>query len=66
VAAGWTVGVRSPAVAIGVSLSHSIQTGPEAHQASYLMSTGGLSLGVKPPRREAHYLPPSSAEVKVD
>ena len=33
--------------------------------ASYSMSTGALSLGVKRPRREAYHLSPSSAEFKI-
>jgi hypothetical protein len=34
--------------------------------ASYPIGTGGLSLGVKRPEREADHSPPSSAQVKND
>jgi hypothetical protein len=39
-ATGWTTVVEFPAEA-DVSLLHNVQTGPGAHSASYLMSTGG-------------------------
>jgi len=41
-----------------------LQTGSEAHPASYPIGTRGLSLGVKRPGSEADHSPPSSAEVK--
>jgi len=40
-----------------------VQTGPEAHPASYTMGTGS-SPGVKPTRRSVDHPPLSSAEVK--
>jgi hypothetical protein len=43
-----------------------IQTCSVAHTASYLMSTGGLYLGVKRLERESDHQPLSSAEVKND
>jgi hypothetical protein len=46
------------------SLRHLIQTGSEAHQASYLMVPGALSLGVKRAGREADHSHTSSTEVK--
>jgi hypothetical protein len=46
------------------SLHHRVQTGSGAHPASYPMDNGALSLGVKPPGREADHSHPSSAEVK--
>jgi hypothetical protein len=45
-------------------LFHSGQTGSGAYPASSPMSTGGASLGVTRPGREADYSPPSGAEVK--
>jgi hypothetical protein len=42
-----------------------VQTGPEAHPASYTMGTGSLP-GVKRPGRGADHPPPSSADVKKD
>jgi hypothetical protein len=39
-------------------------TPAEAHPASYPMGTGGTSLGVKRPGREAEHSPPPTAEVK--
>jgi hypothetical protein len=59
------IGVRILAGAGNVSLRHRVQTGSEAHPASYSKGRGGsLSLGVKRPGREADHSPPSSAEVK--
>jgi hypothetical protein len=46
------------------SLRHCVQTGSAAHPASYPMGTGGFSVGIKQPGREADHPPPSSAEVK--
>jgi hypothetical protein len=43
---------------------HSVQTDSGVHSASYTMSTGDFSRGVKPPGREADNSPASSAEVK--
>jgi len=40
-----------------------VQTGSEAHPASYTMGTGSF-LGVKRPERGVDHPPPSSAEVK--
>ena len=40
-----------------------VQTGPEAHPASYTVGTGSF-LGVKRPGRGVDHRPPSSAEVK--
>jgi hypothetical protein len=45
------------------SLLHSVQTGTQAHPASYPIGTGAISPGVKRPGREADHSPPSSAEV---
>jgi hypothetical protein len=44
--------------------SASIQTGREAHSASYKMGTGSPSRGVKRPGRGVNHPLPSSAEVK--
>jgi hypothetical protein len=55
-------GVRFPAWAGNFSFHHSIQTGSEAHRASYPVDTKGSFLGVKRPGREADSSPPSSAE----
>jgi hypothetical protein len=43
---------------------HLVQTGSEAHPASNPMGTEGSFPGVKRPGCEAHYSPPTSAEVK--
>jgi hypothetical protein len=56
--------VRFPAGAGNFSLHHRVQNGSGAHPASYPMGTGGFSLEVKRPRREADHSPPSSTEVK--
>jgi hypothetical protein len=45
-AMGWTAGVRFPAEAINYLL-HSVQTGSEAHPASYTMGIGGSFSGCK-------------------
>jgi hypothetical protein len=47
-----------------LSLLHSVQTGPEAHPASYPMGTGGSFPGVKQQGREADHSPPCNAEVE--
>jgi hypothetical protein len=39
-ATGWTTGVRFPAEAKNSSLRHRVQTGFQAHPASYPMGTG--------------------------
>jgi hypothetical protein len=41
----WTTGVRSPAEAKGFSFGLCVQTGSEAHPASYPMGTEGPFLG---------------------
>jgi hypothetical protein len=46
------------------SLHHCVQTGSEAHPASYPMGTRALSLGVKWPGSEADHSLPSSADIK--
>jgi hypothetical protein len=43
-AKGWTGRVRCPALQ-DLSLLHSVQTGSEAHPASYLMGAGGKVAG---------------------
>jgi hypothetical protein len=58
------IGVRFPAGGGNFSLHHRVQTGSEAHPASYPVGTGDLSLRVKRPGREADHSPLSSAEVK--
>jgi hypothetical protein len=57
-------GVRVPAGTGNFSLHRHIQTGSEAHPASYPMGTTALSLGAQRPRREADHLLPFSVEVK--
>jgi hypothetical protein len=58
------IGVRSPAGAKDFSSSLCVQTGSEAHPASYTMGTGGPFPGGKArPGRDADHSPPSSAEV---
>jgi hypothetical protein len=46
-----------------LSFLHCVQTGSEAHPASYPVGTGSLFMGKKRPGREADHSPPSSAEV---
>jgi len=48
---------------VGARFSAPIQTGPEAHPASYTMGTGSFS-GVKRPGHGVDYPPPSSAKVE--
>jgi hypothetical protein len=61
----WTTEVRSPTEAKDFSFNLCVQTGSEAHPASYPMGTGGPFPGTKArPGREADHSPPSSAEVK--
>jgi hypothetical protein len=53
--------VRSPTGAEDFSSSPCVQTGSEAHPASYPMGTGGPFPGVKArPGRDADHSPPSS------
>ena len=47
----------------GARFSSPVQTGSEAHPASYTMGTGSFP-GVKRPGRAVDHPPPSSAEVK--
>jgi hypothetical protein len=65
-AMGWMIGVQGliPDGGGNFSLLHCIQTGPGIHPATYSMSTGGFSLGLKRPGREADHSNPSSAKVK--
>jgi hypothetical protein len=58
----WTTGVRSPIEAEDSSSSPCVQTGSEAHSASYPMGTGGREW----PGRDADHSPPSSAEIKYE
>jgi hypothetical protein len=61
------IGVRSPAGEKDFSYSLFVQTGSEAHPASYTMDTGGPFPGAKArPGREADHSPPSSAEVEYE
>jgi hypothetical protein len=46
------------------SLLYVVQTGSEAHPASYPIVTGSTFPGVKRPAREADHSPPTSADVK--
>jgi hypothetical protein len=41
-----------------------VQTGSEAHPASYQVGTGGISPGIKRPGCEAEHSPATSGEVK--
>jgi hypothetical protein len=50
---GWEVRVRFPAEAKYSSLLHTVQTGSEAHAASYPMGTGDSSSGIRRPESEA-------------
>jgi hypothetical protein len=62
---GWTNWIQSPTGAEDFSSSPCVQTGSEAHPASYLVGTGGPFRGGKArPGRDADHSPPSSAEVK--
>ena len=56
---GWTVRDRIP---VGARLSSPIQTGPEAHPASYTMGTGSFPR-VKRPGRGVDRPPASNSEV---
>jgi hypothetical protein len=57
------IGVRFLPEAGNFSLHHRVQTGSGVHSAAYTTGTGGFSLWVKQPGREADHSPPSSAEV---
>jgi hypothetical protein len=46
------IGIRIPAEAGNFFLRHRVQTGSEAHLASYPMGAGGVSLEVKRSGRE--------------
>jgi hypothetical protein len=48
---------------VGTRFSAPVQTGPEAHPASYTMSIGSFP-GVKWPGRDVDHPPPFRAEVK--
>ena len=50
-------------IPVWARFSAPVQTGPEAHPASYSMGTGSIS-GVKQPGRGVDHPPPSGAEVK--
>jgi hypothetical protein len=54
--------VRSPTETEDFSSSPCVQTGSEAHAASYPMGTGGKAR----PGSDADHSPPSSAEVKYE
>jgi hypothetical protein len=60
---GWTTGVRLPAGA-GNSLRRHVQTGSEAHQASYPMGTEVFSPGLNRPGHETDQSSSSNAQVK--
>jgi hypothetical protein len=47
IATGWTTGVRLPTGTRDFSLLYSVQTGSEAHPASYPMGIGGSFPGGK-------------------
>jgi hypothetical protein len=49
-----------PVGAGNFSLHHHVQTGSEAHPASYPMGIRGFSLGVKRPGRKTDHSPPYS------
>jgi hypothetical protein len=62
---GWTIGVRSPTGAKDFSSSPCVQTGSEAHPASYPMGTAGPFPGGKArPGRDTDHSPLSTAKVK--
>ena len=50
-------------IPVGARFSAPVQTGPEAHPASYTVGTGSFP-GLKWPERGVDHLPPSNAEVK--
>jgi hypothetical protein len=51
-------------LSLGKGTLQVVRTGFGDHSGSYLMGSGGSSLGVKLPGREADHSSPSSAEVK--
>ena len=55
--------VRIPVVAKNFSLLHNVQTGPEAHPASYAMGTGFFP-GARRLESKVHHSPPYNAEIK--
>jgi hypothetical protein len=62
----WRFRVRFPEEAINISALQNIQTGSEAHTASYLARTVGSFPGVKRPRREPeHSSPPTALSFSV-
>jgi hypothetical protein len=63
----WTAGVRSPLEAEHFSSSLCVQTGSEAHPASYTMGTGCSFTGGKARKgRDADHSHSSCAEVKIE
>jgi hypothetical protein len=60
----WMIGFLFPAWAGNFSLHHRVQTGSEAHPASYPMGIGGSFPEGRAAGREADHPPPFSAEVK--
>jgi hypothetical protein len=64
---GWMIGVSSPRGAEDFSSSPCVQTGSEAHPASYSMDTGGPFPGGNGRLgRDIDHSPPSSAKVKYE
>jgi hypothetical protein len=61
---GWMAKVRFLAKIRDFSVLHSLQTGSEAHPATYLVGTGGSFPGGKEVGYEYDYAPPSSSKVK--
>ena len=57
-------GVRFAAEARDLSVLQNVPTGCRAHPASYSVSTGDLSQGMKLPVREVDHWPPSSTAEK--
>jgi hypothetical protein len=52
-------------IPVGARYFSNVQTGPEAHPASYTMGTGSFP-GVKRPGHGAEHPPASTAEVKKE
>jgi len=52
-------------IPVGARFPPPVQTGPEAHPASYTIGTGPLP-GVKQPGRGIDHQPPFSAEVQEE
>jgi hypothetical protein len=63
-AMGWTSGVQSPTGTNEFSLIYSVKTGSGAHSASYPMSAGICSPGIKRQWSLVDHSPPSGSEVK--